>query len=205
VPTATEAQKPFKWVGGNIALDFANTADWEAGEPVAGELFPTTDRLLHWAREAGILTQVQAEGLRGPAEDPRALDRALSLRRTIHGVFAAVARGEPPAAVHLEELNAWLAEVPPQVAVASPDPSFTWTWTDAGGTLDGALRPVAWAAANLLTSAALEHLRICANQRCGWLFIDRSRRHNRKWCEMGVCGNRAKARRFHRRQREDSR
>ncbi|MCI0410541.1 MAG: CGNR zinc finger domain-containing protein [Acidobacteria bacterium] len=29
------------------------------------------------------------------------------------------------------------------------------------------------------------------------MFLDRSKRGNRRWCDMTVCGNRAKARRFY--------
>lgn len=35
-------------------------------------------------------------------------------------------------------------------------------------------------------------LKICPN--CEWLFVDRSRNRSRNWCDMTVCGNRAKAR-----------
>jgi len=41
----------------------------------------------------------------------------------------------------------------------------------------------------------------CANQRCGWLFLDRSAGRVRRWCDMNACGNRVKARRFRARQR----
>jgi predicted RNA-binding Zn ribbon-like protein len=37
-------------------------------------------------------------------------------------------------------------------------------------------------------------IRTCADERCGWLFLDPTGR--RRWCEMAVCGNRAKARRY---------
>jgi hypothetical protein len=44
-------------------------------------------------------------------------------------------------------------------------------------------------------------LKRCRNTGCRWLFIDRSRNHARQWCEMAMCGNRAKVARFrHRRQ-----
>jgi predicted RNA-binding Zn ribbon-like protein len=33
------------------------------------------------------------------------------------------------------------------------------------------------------------------------LFLDRSRRHNRRWCDMLVCGSRAKARAYYARRR----
>ena len=37
---------------------------------------------------------------------------------------------------------------------------------------------------------------------CSWLLLDGSRNRTRRWCEMRVCGNRAKARRHYERQRK---
>ena len=35
-------------------------------------------------------------------------------------------------------------------------------------------------------------MRRCGNPKCRWLFVDRSRRGDRLWCEAAVCGNRVK-------------
>jgi predicted RNA-binding Zn ribbon-like protein len=45
-------------------------------------------------------------------------------------------------------------------------------------------------------------MKICGN--CGWLFLDRSKNKSRAWCDMAVCGNRAKANRHYRRKKERS-
>ncbi len=83
------------------------------------------------------------------------------------------------------------------------DASFTLT-------ADGALRPAArgWAGlatALLLSLAALrdarDHLKVCANPRCQWLFLDRSRNRSRMWCDPAACGNRLNVRRFRQRSR----
>jgi predicted RNA-binding Zn ribbon-like protein len=37
---------------------------------------------------------------------------------------------------------------------------------------------------------------------CGWLFVDETRNHSRRFCSMKDCGNRAKQRRYWKRQRE---
>ncbi|NJR13323.1 MAG: hypothetical protein HC779_02360 [Phyllobacteriaceae bacterium] len=42
-----------------------------------------------------------------------------------------------------------------------------------------------------------ESARLKACPACGWLFLDRSKNRSRAWCDMTVCGNRAKARRFY--------
>jgi len=46
-----------------------------------------------------------------------------------------------------------------------------------------------------------ERMKICGN--CGWLFIDRSKNKSRAWCDMAVCGNRAKASRHYRRKKKE--
>jgi predicted RNA-binding Zn ribbon-like protein len=40
-------------------------------------------------------------------------------------------------------------------------------------------------------------VRVCAAEDCGWLFLDTSKNHTRRWCSMKSCGNRAKARRHY--------
>ncbi|MFL5685903.1 MAG: CGNR zinc finger domain-containing protein [Chloroflexota bacterium] len=42
----------------------------------------------------------------------------------------------------------------------------------------------------LALAAERDRLRRCGNPRCRWLFVDRSRKQNRIWCEAAVCGNR---------------
>ena len=75
---------------------------------------------------------------------------------------------------------------------------FEWTWP--GGRLDDLDRvmwPAVWSAADVLTGEDVDRVRQCAGAGCAWLFIDRSRNHTRRWCDMSVCGNRAKARRHY--------
>jgi predicted RNA-binding Zn ribbon-like protein len=47
-----------------------------------------------------------------------------------------------------------------------------------------------------------DRLRICHGPNCSWLFIDSSKAGRRRWCDMAVCGNAAKSRRFHARLRQ---
>jgi predicted RNA-binding Zn ribbon-like protein len=57
------------------------------------------------------------------------------------------------------------------------------------------LRPIALSAAELMTGTRAHKVRQCQDDRgCGWLFVDQSRLQNRRWCSMGDCGNRPKAR-----------
>jgi len=49
---------------------------------------------------------------------------------------------------------------------------------------------------DLMISEQMSRLRSCDNLECRWLFLDTSKNHTRRWCDMKVCGNRMKARRF---------
>jgi len=42
----------------------------------------------------------------------------------------------------------------------------------------------------------VDRLRICHGSNCSWVFIDSSKAGRRRWCDMAVCGNAAKSRRF---------
>jgi predicted RNA-binding Zn ribbon-like protein len=48
----------------------------------------------------------------------------------------------------------------------------------------------------------MDRLRICQGPNCSWVFIDSSKAGRRRWCDMAVCGNAAKSRRFYARSRQ---
>jgi predicted RNA-binding Zn ribbon-like protein len=63
---------------------------------------------------------------------------------------------------------------------------------------------VAQDAADLLAGTDLTRLGCCPVDAggCGWLFLDHSRNHSRRWCTMADCGTEVKARRLTERRRE---
>src|SRR5216683_551384 len=69
----------------------------------------------------------------------------------------------------------------------------------------GFLRPLAVDAAELLTrelpSGRVHRCEERSEEGCGWLFLDETRNHSRRWCSMRDCGNRAKQRRHWQRNR----
>jgi len=60
---------------------------------------------------------------------------------------------------------------------------------------DPFLRTILHAAVGLAFSPEKSRVRICGN--CGWLFIDRTRNANKRWCTTDMCGRRTKARRYY--------
>jgi predicted RNA-binding Zn ribbon-like protein len=192
-------------LGGRLCLDFANTADWHASAtPV--ELLRTYADLVDWSVHAGTLTPEDAQQVRElanehPAAAQDALMRARELRETLFRLFATVAHGTGVSPADLALLNGTLATALTHRRITNQGADFAWRWHGLGGALDGMLWPVALSAAELLAAPDCARVGICADEHCGWLFLDTSKSGRRRWCSMEGCGNRAKARRHYRRQR----
>lgn len=50
----------------------------------------------------------------------------------------------------------------------------------------------------------LSRVKACASDECGWIFYDRSKPANRRWCSSTLCGNRQKTRSYRDRRRGPS-
>jgi predicted RNA-binding Zn ribbon-like protein len=194
-------------LGGVLCLDFANTANWhKSDQPV--ELLVEYADLVGWAGHTNIVNDDEAATLLRqaayrPAEAEAVRQRAVALREAIYRIFVAIADTERPEVDDLELLNQELLPALSHARIVEADHGFTWDWADDRQTLDRMLWPVARSAAELLSSAQLNRARQCADDRCGWLFLDMSRNRSRRWCSMDECGNRNKARNYYRRQRND--
>jgi predicted RNA-binding Zn ribbon-like protein len=203
--TYTENRAP-KLIGGVPCLDFANTADWHASDSPL-ERLTTYTGLVYWSWHAGILTPVTAQRLlakagKHPREAEAVLDRAVRLREALYRIFRALAHDEAVDEKELSALNAVLGEAMARLRIAEEEGEFTWAWEGMGESLDAMLWPLARSAAELLTSEDRHRLGQCADDRgCGWVFLDLSKNHSRRWCDMDDCGNRAKAMRHYRRER----
>ncbi len=191
-------------VGGRLCLDFCNTIRDRHGHPE--ERLADYGQLAGWSWRAGVLNAEEAARLkrtarRSPTEALAVLERGIALREALHAIFLAVAAERRPRPGHLETLNYELGRAMARSQVVSADGAFVWVWTEGGRALDSMLWPIARSAADLLTSGELRAVRQCGGRACGWLFIDTSRNRTRRWCDMRICGNRAKARRHHQRLR----
>lgn len=192
------------WAEEQLCLEFANTA--EARESGNSSQFMDYDGLISWGRSTGTLTPIDAEGLareasRRPAEASVAAERAIALREALYRLFRAVAEDDPPNADDLKTLNAALTEAQIKRRLTYTPRGFDWEWTPDADDLDKVMWLAALSAANLLNSDQLGMVKRCAADDCAWLFVDMTRNHSRLWCSMGACGNRAKARRFYKRNR----
>lgn len=190
-----------------LCLDFANTQDWHASLHPVETLYDYTD-LLSWSRQQGILTDGEAQDLerssgRRPVEAGRVYREALVLREAIYEIFVAYVHGKPIAGGDLATLNGAIKSAYHHLHLCVDEGAFTWDWAGEDGQFDRLLWPVAYSAASLLTTPRLlERVGQCADERgCGWLFLDMSKNHTRRWCDIKDCGNRAKQRRHYQRKK----
>jgi predicted RNA-binding Zn ribbon-like protein len=197
---------PFEYTGGNLSLDFANTINYRTNPERRKDLLNDYAHLLQWAEESGALNTKTAEQLQHLAKDApggaqSVLRSALQLRDMIYDIFSAVAQRHGIPSTALAVLNGAVQRSFEHAQIAYGNRHFAWEWVLPERSLDAMTWPVARAAADLLTSQDLALVRQCAAEDCAWLFLDRTKNHRRRWCDMKTCGNRSKARRYYQRQK----
>jgi len=190
--------KTFDFSGGWLCLDYCNTADGDVNGDWKENL-REYDGLITWSRQAGIVQDDEAaQLLQGAAKHPgnaeKAIEKAHALRRTLFDIFSAMANGLP-SALYLPAYNVFLNEAASHLQIAPTADEFGWDWT--ANSLEKPLWIITWSAAELLLSEKHHLVRECGSETCSWLFLDTSRNHSRRWCDMKGCGNRAKARRHY--------
>lgn len=186
------------FVGSALCIDFANTFSIDADGTVF-DVFNTFAEFIKWAEQARILSATEVEDIftRSQAE-PAAVNRVLAeiklLRRHLHGIFFAVADKQQPPAAAIAGLNSAIAAVYTKLCLKLQDQHYAWSWAGWAESLSAPIWPVVRSAAELLNSKELVYTRKCHSADCSWLFVDKSKNHRRRWCDMQVCGNRAQAR-----------
>ena len=188
------ADHDFEFVGGSLALDFANTLGGMHTTPTHEHLVEYKD-LVEFALGGTILS---ARGT------PAQLKRPLANRRVPVSCCAArssfarrsgassmrpnvkVVRVDPADLAMIQEMGA-----PRRHARYSNRPDRHRLRMVRRASLDRPLWEIARSAAELLAAPeATARVRECGSDTCEWLFIDKSRNHSRRWCDMNDCGRR---------------
>jgi predicted RNA-binding Zn ribbon-like protein len=197
--------KPFQLNGGHPALDLVNTLDMRfTGGNI--ELLPSYAELLRFAVQAEVLTAEQARNLARTASPTRAqqvLAATHELREALASVVYAWADGRKPPAAQVAILERHFQAAAQHRKLRVEGAHLDWAWSGNGG-LEGELPlwKLAQAASDLLTSNDAGSIKGCGDPTCRWLFLDVSKNHTRRWCDMKTCGNRMKARRFQARRQD---
>jgi predicted RNA-binding Zn ribbon-like protein len=185
-------------VGGALALDLTNTSSGR-GTPGHQEHLRDFDTVMQWVAHARILTPGDCAYVRSAAASCPKVARAffkrlLEIRELIWMIATALAERRPVSEKLRGALTAAHAESLRQAEIKMRAGVFIWSWNPRHDIQAAILGPITLSALTLLMEKDLSRTKRCAGQECGWLFFDTTKNKRRRWCEMRVCGNRAKVR-----------
>jgi predicted RNA-binding Zn ribbon-like protein len=191
-----------------MPLDFANTLDNRGQGPEREkELLQSYADLVAFLQQSNMISdplarKLNARALREPRTASAILARTRTFREAMNRVIADIATGRDPDSHDLALVNAEITSAAAHTRLIKTASSFEWTWAGEPDSLERPLWIVVRATTDLLISGHLDRVRLCEDEKCRWAFLDTSRNRTRRWCDMKICGNRAKVRRFYQKQKE---
>jgi predicted RNA-binding Zn ribbon-like protein len=184
-------------VAGELALDFTNTESGRDSEKHFDHL-QTAGDLLVWAVHAQLIGEKDARLFQRAVKNQNKLAHDLiasgkSLRDKIYKIYSCVVAGQQPPEKLLRSLTAAHREMLASATLTPKGNNYAWAWHSKAEPTAAILGPITLSALDLLVKADLTRVKQCRGNHCGWLFFDSTKNKSRQWCEMSVCGNRAKA------------
>ncbi len=178
-------------------LDFVNTD--AAAQTPGGDLLRDFEALLSWFQEAGAVDDERAAGIRRRAVlQPAAAAATLVDARRVRAALRVLAeKGHLTERVRddaVVEINRVLGRSAGTRRLDTrTEGGYVRTFVPTGDAFAGLMIPIVESAADTLVNAELSRVRRCADPRCHRVFLDGTKNGLRRWCDMGTCGNRAKA------------
>lgn len=192
--------------GGAACLDLVNTS-LEFDAPV--ERLHSYRDLLLLTRRLSLLDEDTLAALERLAEeDPRQAERALlkarEVRQSMLLVFTALARGplKQATAQDLNRFNGHIQEALGKRGFRLKGDKLEMGWENPQKDLLQAVWVFSFSAYAVLTTHDYKLIKQCGG--CSWFFLDETKNHRRKWCDMQTCGTNEKARRYYQRKKQAS-
>jgi predicted RNA-binding Zn ribbon-like protein len=199
------------FVADAMGLDFLNSVAIPVDTQV--EWIGSGEDFVTWLQAADLVpSDVLAKMRKGavPGELDTVASQARKLREWFRG-FVDAHKGrplKPKALLDLEPLNRVLSRDEEYGQIIARDNSrkgkekrdpeeaplsnLEWSPQRRWRSPDALLLPIAKAMAELVCDEDFSLVKACEGRGCTLVFLDRTRRHARRWCSMSVCGNRAK-------------
>jgi predicted RNA-binding Zn ribbon-like protein len=184
--------------GGHPIVDFVNTVTWRGDPARRTDYLSDYSDVVAWCRHRGVLSDAESSIVMRAARTDvtgarRALLRAKQLRESLHSWFTTAAKSELTTITQAYVSAVGHRELRPVNGGVG--------WADREITVGSPLHRLAAEAVSLITEISRGGVKQCEDPACGWLFLDTSRRQNRRWCSAADCGNRDRARRHYARSR----
>ena len=160
---------------------FVNTHDLETGE----ESLTDPEALESWLVERDLLPK-------GVQVDAESLEVAAELREALRHLLLAN-NGAPLERDAVDTLNEAISDASLSVRF---HPEGTAMLEVRGQAACAAVAPIVAIVYEAMVNGTWPRLKACTADDCQWAFYDNSRNRSRTWCDMAVCGNRAKVRSY---------
>lgn len=193
----------FDLTAGCLCLDFANTLNKRLSSSPEDKL-RGYEELVTFGKQTGVFSHSESrkllhEGRQDKTEASRLFKQAVDLREMIFRILAAVAAGREVSEADAGTLNDALQKLNAGSLLVPGSGQVAWRWVEKSSGVDRLLGRIVRSAVEVLTSDHIERVKRCAAEDCCWLFMDRSRSRNRRWCEMRTCGSQHKSKAYYKR------
>jgi len=199
-----KASVPALFVADSPGLDFLNSIATPVDTPV--DWIGDGAGLVAWLRQAQIVPARTLDEIEKSAS-VKSLDsvaaRARELREWLRR-FVVKHKGRPLAihnAEELEPLNALLRQDQSYYQLVVGERGIHLEAQHRWSSPDSLLVPIAETIARMISEEDFTHIKACEGHACTLIFADHTRARGRRWCSMGICGNRAKVSAHRKRQR----
>ncbi|HTV38991.1 MAG TPA: CGNR zinc finger domain-containing protein [Candidatus Sulfotelmatobacter sp.] len=196
---------PALFIAGPLGIDFLNSVAIPVDSVV--DWISTGEDYLDWLRQAELLTTNDISIIKSnfsAGELDEIARRARELREWFRG-FARDHKGKPLPAKALTKLkpltdllglDQMFWSIVPKTSKDKSDGrspmNFRLQTQRRWRTAESLLALVAEEIAKVICSADFTCIKACQGENCILFFYDETRRHDRRWCSMAICGNRAK-------------
>lgn len=177
-------RSPFPAVGGHPGFDLVDTVHWRLDSSRAIDTLADFDDVVAWCIQMGVVDDgaLAAATAADPDVAAREFRAIVALREAIYeAVFTS-----SESAAHLIAKEYVAARG--RSTLQHDAGTASWRWR-VPGDVSAPRAAIAVLAHDLITSD-LHAARQCADDACGWVYLDTSPRHNRIWCTAAGCGNR---------------
>lgn len=197
--SASSHDRRFQLIAAHPALDLVNTLDWRFREDGPEELLATYDDLLGFCAQAGVLTTKQIRQIlrvQNASAVAGVLAACRELREAVAAVLYATVDDRTLPTSQIKSLERFFHSARIHQRLAWSGRGLAWDWPSVEVNAELPLWILSVRTESLMTCGDLRRLRACEKPDCRWLFLDTSKNHTRRWCDMKICGNRMKARRY---------
>jgi predicted RNA-binding Zn ribbon-like protein len=191
------SRPPAIFIADTPALDFLNSIATPTDTPV--DWIDDGEGFLAWLEQADLVPADALQRLRAQAM-PGEFDNVAAQARTLREWFRTFVRGHKGRPLAAEDLD----ELGPLNRLLGRDERFSQIVSHGHGIAlerqtmrrwrspESLLLPVGDALARFVCDEDFSNVKACEGASCTLMFADRTRGRVRRWCSMGICGNRAK-------------